>query len=123
MGKHYLTFSTRTALLTFALALPLLAGCASGPSQTLGTPLETASLVAVRDLKPDKPIQVKGTMIEKCPVAGCWFMLRDKSGVIKVDTKGAGFVVTDVPLNTEVTVTGTPDLKGERRIVASGLRY
>jgi uncharacterized protein YdeI (BOF family) len=62
-------------------------------------------------------------MVEKCPVAGCWFVLRDAGGEIKVDTKSAGFVISDVPLNTEVTVAGTADFGGERRIIATGLKY
>jgi uncharacterized protein YdeI (BOF family) len=90
----------------------------------LGTaPPPDVPVTAVRDLKPTLPVAVQGVMVEKCPVAGCWFMLRDKSGVIKVDTKAAGFVVTNVPLGTSVTVAGVLASKGERRVAATGLRY
>ena len=61
-------------------------------------------------------------MIEKCPTAGCWFMLRDQSGVVRVDTKAAGFVVSDIPLNTKVTVAGKVKSTAERQIAATGLR-
>ncbi|HMJ92351.1 MAG TPA: hypothetical protein VK530_21190, partial [Candidatus Acidoferrum sp.] len=61
---------------------------------------------------------------EKCPVAGCWFMLRDSSGTIKVDTKNAGFVVVEVPLQSIVTISGRVVTNGtERFIDATGLRY
>ena len=50
-------------------------------------------------------------------------MLRDKTGAIKVDTKDAGFVVTDVPVGAPVTVSGTLAAGGERRIAATGLLY
>ena len=63
-------------------------------------------------------------MAKKCPVAGCWFMLQDKTGTIKVDTKNAGFVVVDVPLNTALTVAGRVVTNGNERLIeASGVRY
>lgn len=66
-------------------------------------------------------------MIEKCPAAGCWFKLRDATGIVRVDTKNAGFVVTDVPVGTTLTVAGTPQVpaaKGtEPTLAATGLRY
>lgn len=91
----------------------------------LGTPpRQAAAIMAVRDLKPATgAVTLQGTMIEKCPVAGCWFVLRDKTGAIKVDTKDAGFVVTEVPLGASVTVGGTLAANGERRIAATGLLY
>lgn len=63
-------------------------------------------------------------MTKKCPVAGCWFMLHDESGTIKVDTKNAGFVVVDVPLNSRITVAGRLATNGAERVIdATGLRY
>lgn len=108
-----------------AVGIVLLAGCSQtklGP--TLGTPPASGPLVAVRDLQasPD-PVIVQGVMIEKCPTAGCWFMLRDSSGVIKVDTKDTEFTVTNVPLHSKVTVSGFMTASGERRIIATGMRY
>lgn len=109
------------------LALVLVAGCngaVGAASRTMGKPPAEGPIVMVSAVKPlGKPVTVHGTMIEKCPVAGCWFMLRDKSGIIKVDTKNAGFVVSEIPVNTEVTVTGTPAKTGEARIAATGMRY
>jgi uncharacterized protein YdeI (BOF family) len=108
-------------------AMVVLAGCNgsdSTPGCTMGKAPADGPIVSVADVKPvGAPVTVHGTMIEKCPVAGCWFMLRDKSGVIKVDTKNAGFVVSDVPVNTEVTVSGVAAKTGERRIAAIGMRY
>jgi len=111
----------------WAVALLGLAGCAADTPNVLGKPAMESPLVAVSSINSLKgapaPVSLKGTMVEKCPMAGCWFMLRDKTGVIKVDTKAAGFVVSEVPLNTEMTVTGTPVLTGEKRIAATGLQY
>lgn len=63
-------------------------------------------------------------MFEKCPVAGCWFRLRDRTGTIKVDTKAAGFVVVKVPLATTVTVSGKVVADGDEVMIeAAGVRY
>jgi len=63
-------------------------------------------------------------MIEKCPIAGCWFRLRDNTGVIKVDTKSAGFVVVNVPLESRVTVAGKVIINGDDVMLeATGIRY
>ncbi len=75
--------------------------------------------------KPGTRCTLSGEMTEKCPVAGCWFMLRDKSGVVRIDTKASGFVVTSVPLHSRVTVTGS--VAGgagmETTVAATGIRY
>ena len=63
-------------------------------------------------------------MFEKCPTAGCWFRMRDGTGVIKVDTKAAGFVVVNVPLESKVTVAGKVTADGnDVQIEATGVRY
>lgn len=116
------------------LVLLLLSGCGNRPPVTLGTAVpETARAVPVSALKTANkgaaasaaPVTLTGEMIEKCPVAGCWFRLRDRTGVIKVDTKEAGFVVTDVPVHATVTVSGTArrETGGEPYLAATGLRW
>ena len=63
-------------------------------------------------------------MIEKCPVAGCWFRLRDGTSIIKVDTKSARFVVVHVPLDTQMTVAGKAVAEGDEVMIeATGIRY
>lgn len=67
---------------------------------------------------------VAGEMVEKCPVAGCWFEVRDGSGTLRVDTKNAGFVVLDVPLHSRITVVGRMQRSGgEPQLEATGVRY
>ena len=79
---------------------------------------------AVEKTAVESPVTLHGTLTQKCPVAGCWFMLQDESGTIKVDTRNAGFVVVDVPLNAALTVAGRVTTNGgERLIEASGVRY
>ena len=69
-------------------------------------------------------LSLQGTIVEKCPQAGCWFRLDDGTGVIKVDTKAANFVVLDVPLQTKVKVSGKVTRVGDiPELQATGLQY
>ncbi len=116
----------------FIFQLPFLwllvagAGCGKSTPKTLGrTPASEAhNILSIRAGTTPPQINVTGVMIEKCPAAGCWFRLRDSTGVIKVNTKSAGFVVVDVPLETKMTVTGKVIGEGgEAEIEATGLKY
>jgi len=82
------------------------------------------TVLSVRAGTTPPQVTVAGVLIEKCPVAGCWFRLRDSTGVIKVDTKPAGFVVVNVPLESKVTVAGKVVAEGDDVIIeATGVRY
>ena len=114
----------RHALLVGAASL-LLCSCGSGKGRVLGrAPSGSAShILAVRAGDTPSEVTLHGVMIEKCPAAGCWFYLQDDTGVMKVDTKAAGFVVVDVPLKTEMTVRGKiVNDADEVSIAATGLR-
>ncbi len=110
-----------------ALAIGMaLAGCGRAAGNVLGiTPAAEATATA-RDLTKAhaaRKVTLRGEMIEKCPVAGCWFILRDRTGMVRVDTKAAGFVVSDVPLHTNLTVTGTVVPGAQPGLAATGIRY
>ena len=112
----------------------LLAGCGQKQELIRGA-APTGNIVTVHDvtqpsaLKATKARQnigsfvLRGEMIEKCPIAGCWFKLRDATGVIKVDTKAAGFVVSDIPLHTQMTVQGRIVSSTDTEVAAAGIRY
>jgi len=104
----------------------LFTGCLERKPKILGSAFDGQSVAVATAKQSDagSRIIVQGTMVEKCPEAGCWFVLRDGSGVIKVDTKDAGFVVVDVPLQVSVTVAGRLETNGADRVIkATGLRY
>jgi uncharacterized protein YdeI (BOF family) len=112
--------------LVFVL-VSLLVACQPEGSRTLGlAPDGLPETVAQLKRSPSvgRAATVAGEIIEKCPVAGCWFMLRDDTGVIKVDTKSAGFVVLEIPLHTRVRVAGRLGGEGSEKLLeATGLRY
>lgn len=114
----------RVCLVAFACCL--LAGCQKSKGTVLGKAPEgkTHSVLAVQAGDTPSKVTLSGVLVEKCPVAGCWFRLRDESGTLKVDTKAAGFVVVGIPLQTKMTVSGKVASEGEEIILeASGLRY
>lgn len=119
-----------TLVLAFVLLVTCAFGCKSTGNHLLGTAFETKAITTIASISgkdastPPSPVTVHGTMTEKCPVAGCWFYLKDDSGTVKVDVKDAGFVVTDVPTGADMTVSGTIDKTGEDPVfVATGLRW
>ena len=104
----------------------IVAGCGRPHGTVLGeSPKgQPRAILAVKAGDTPTNVVVSGEMFEKCPVAGCWFRLRDAGGTIKVDTKAAGFAVVEVPLKTAVTVCGKVVWEGnEIMLEATGLRY
>lgn len=110
-------------LLCVAFACAL-SGCVFQQAQVLGIAPPAGPVTPIRALKPTgKPTLIAGTMVEKCPISGCWFKMTDGTGLIKVDTKNAGFVVMNVPLHTKMTVSGTMHKGDEPLFEAKGVRY
>lgn len=108
------------------LGILLLSGCQPKGTHTLGKPPEgnPISILAVRAGDTPPQVVVQGRIIEKCPVAGCWFRVQDDTAVIKIDTKAAGFVVTEIPLETRVTVAGKVTHEEDEIVLnGTGLRY
>jgi len=121
-----LRLTMRATILILASLLALAVGCGKPSGKIKGaTPKGAArSVLAVQAGDTPAAVTLCGKLIEKCPVAGCWFRLEDDTGVIKVDTKSAGFVVTEIPLKTTLTVSGKLALEGDETILqATGLRY
>jgi uncharacterized protein YdeI (BOF family) len=107
-------------------AVAWLTGCSLHNETRLGAAIDgqPTTVAQLQKASVDSPVVLVGTMTRKCPVAGCWFTLHDETGDIHVDTKNAGFVVVDVPLNSRLTVIGRVTSNGaSSSIDATGLRY
>ena len=108
------------------ILLLLAGGCRKPDGKVLGKPPkgEVYNVIAVKAGDTPSQVTIQGVMIDKCPVAGCWFHLRDRTGTIKVDTKAGGFVVVDLPLEIQLTVAGKVVSDGKDIVLeATGLRY
>ena len=81
-----------------AIVLIALVGCSSNQSHKMGTVDLASNEVTVKSM-PTSPgtVKLSGVMIDKCPVSGCWFHLKDKTGIIKVDLKATNFTSTPIP--------------------------
>ncbi len=116
----------RKRALIFSFLSMLVMGCSHSKGKVLGkTPSgEVKTILAVRAGDTSPQVTLTGSMVEKCPVAGCWFRLSDGTGTIRVDTKSAGFVVVDVPLESKMVVAGKIVESGDEVLIeATGLRY
>jgi len=113
-------------VLPIALLLFSLSGCGKLHGTVLGKAPkgEVCTILSVRAGDTPAQVVIAGVMVEKCPVAGCWLRVQDRTGIIKIDTKSAGFAVVNVPLETKVTVAGkiVPD-GSDMALEATGLRY
>jgi hypothetical protein len=68
-----------------------------------------------------RTVQIEGTIAEECPHTGCWAVIQDDTGRIRIDTNKGGFAL---PLNREgskIRVVGTLEVKenGDLEISAS----
>ncbi|MGC4044212.1 MAG: hypothetical protein QM758_10475 [Armatimonas sp.] len=112
----------RAALLAPIVCL-LLLGCGKPEPHVLGKELPAAPPISVATLKTATvPVSLAGTIVEKCPTAGCWFRLKDSTGIVKIQLANAGFTVTDVPQGSPVTVFGSYD-KESGEVEATGVRW
>ena len=113
-------------LILVAIVAALFVSCSERTPKILGAEVRGSAIpvASARQTNVNSEVTLRGTMTEKCPLAGCWFILQDQSGTIKVDTKNAGFVVVEVPLKTTLAVAGRVTTNGtERMIDATGIRY
>jgi uncharacterized protein YdeI (BOF family) len=113
------------SVLSISAAL-LLGGCAGHRSEVRGhlQPGPSTTVARLASVSTNGSVTVRGTMIEKCPTAGCWFILQDNTGRVRVDLKAAGFAVTDMPTGGTVAVSGRLRRDAEEPVViASGARF
>jgi uncharacterized protein YdeI (BOF family) len=104
----------------------LLTGCSKPRGTILGKAPkgDPSTILSIRAGDTPPQVTITGVMVEKCPVAGCWLKLQDTTGTIMVDTKAAGFVVVNVPLESKVKVGGKIVTEGDEVLLeASGLQY
>jgi RecJ-like exonuclease len=94
--------------------------------QTLGgspasEALQTTNIGTLNQDMAGRTVQIEGTIAEECPHTGCWAVIQDDTGRIRIDTNKGGFAL---PLNREgskIRVVGTLEVKenGDLEISAS----
>lgn len=108
------------------VATLLFAGCSKRQVHALGGVVigDPVTVAGTKEIDSGTRVLLRGTMTKKCPVAGCWFMLTDETGTIKVDLKNSEFVVVDVPLKSKMVVAGyLATNETDRVLEATGLQF
>lgn len=54
----------------------------------------------------EQPIEMRGVLIDRCPLLGCWLKLRDASGEVFVDLAPAGLNARGIAIGSRIRVTG-----------------
>ncbi|MBL7129933.1 MAG: DUF4920 domain-containing protein [Candidatus Omnitrophica bacterium] len=105
--------------ITIFLLITAVIGC--GQVQQYGQTISKNKITEISKIltKPGsyegKTVTIEGKIITECPT-GCWFDLKDESGVIYVDLKPSGFAI---PQKTghKVTVQGEVEKKNEKIVI------
>ncbi len=99
-------------------------GCAG--VEKYGAPILNRKLTKIKyiqkdpDLYQGKTVTVEGSIISECPT-GCWFNLKDETGVIYVDLEPTGLAIPQ-KLWHKILVEGKVKVRRERvLIVGSGV--
>lgn len=81
------------------------------PVEQFGTtdaaPVQTVAIADITSDQVGERVAIEGTIDKECPHSGCWAVIKDASGQIRIDTNAGGFAL---PLHREgshIRVTGT----------------
>ena len=112
-----------TWFVTGSLALVFLfSGCGTSDEDAYGQEISdrTATKVEAILTEPEnyegKTVTVKGKIINECP-SGCWFEVKENSGIIYVDLNPSGFAIPQ-KVGNKVIVEGKVQLRGSQPMLA-----
>ena len=85
-------------------------------TQTLGSPtagatLETTEIGGLKQDSAGQTVQIEGTIAKECPHTGCWAVVRDETGEIRIDTQEGGFALPLKREGSRIKVVGTLEVK------------
>ena len=84
--------------------------------QTLGSrpaegTLETTDIGSLKQDAAGQTVQIEGTIAEECPHTGCWAIVQDGTGKIRIDTQKGGFALPLKREGSRIRVVGTLEVK------------
>lgn len=110
----------RNSLIAFIISLLFIIGCGIG-SEHFGEDITETKTTAIGDILKSpqqyegKIVKLKGKIIRECPT-GCWFDLKDDSGVIYTDLNPSNFAIPQV-VNKNIVAEGKVKLKGKNVVI------
>ena len=115
-----------TTLLVITLSFLLLSTVGCGKPELYGNPVsetESTGLKKILSSPADyngKTVKIEGTISEECPT-GCWFNLKDDSGMIYVELSAKGIAIPQ-KVGSKVIVQGKVKVDGrDTRIIGEGV--
>ncbi len=90
-----------TPLIVAVLVVGAVWFLARKPAEQLGNTDGGAAVVAIGEINPElvgQTVAIEGTIEQECPHSGCWAVIKDATGSIRIDTQKGGFAL---PLHRE----------------------
>ena len=112
---------TGLGVLVFALVLPF-SGCGKKEADTYGQEIANHTVTKIQEIlkKPgnfdNKTVTVQGKIIRECPT-GCWFEVKENSGIIYVDLNPSGFAIPQ-KVGKTATVEGKVLVRNNQPMIA-----
>ncbi len=88
-------------------------GAATTPGQPTAAEQEIAA-TPIGGISADnvgETVHIEGTIVKECPHTGCWAVVRDDTGEIRIDTKKGQFALPLKREGSHIKVTGTLEQK------------
>ena len=89
-------------------------GQATGTQVTTTQTASGPQTVAIGDITADKvgqTVQIEGTIAKECPHTGCWAVVEDETGEIRIDTKKGAFALPLGREGSKIKVVGDLEVK------------
>ena len=121
----------RFRLINYIVAATLIFGLISGCSreERYGQDIsKDAPLVKVKDIHLNpalkgRVVNLEGKIVSQCLSIGCWFLLRDDTGVIPIDLAPSDLsITTKNQIGRNAKVTGMVEKNGDYKIIAQGVK-
>ena len=81
------------------------------PVEQFGTtdaaPVQTVAIADITSDQVGERVSIEGTIDKECPHSGCWAVIKDASGQIRIDTQAGGFALPLRREGSRIHIVGT----------------
>jgi uncharacterized protein YdeI (BOF family) len=69
--------------------------------------VQTIAIADISSNQVGKRVAIEGTIDQECPHSGCWAVIKDASGQIRIDTQAGGFALPLRREGSRIRIVGT----------------
>jgi len=115
--KNTISYIWLTSVLIFSIS-----GCVKKEADRYGQEISNRTATKVEAILKEpgnfdgKTVTIQGKIIRECPT-GCWFEVKEDSGIIYVDINPSGFAIPQ-KVGKKVIVEGKVQLRGNQAMLA-----